>query len=230
MSDLERDLREFEHNISTALSKQGVKLECRKYGSKPGQKYSLRAPKTFAWIVKKPRLDCLAVSTKQEWAEKASLDDYVLKPKSEWGGPGAHWRIPEGDVGGLLNIAKYMIRVRNARHGASGNTREMSRGRVGQATGKDMEALIKDADRVRKDAMDCWRKALDRSILVENVSQDVLIRLAMSAVEAAFWAERKADELQAKFAARNDVTDEVTYLNRVVSWIRTGLSMLAASQ
>jgi hypothetical protein len=94
MSDLERDFQKLVVEIGVELHKQGIKFWVLEYGDRPGQKYSFKAPKTFAWVHKKPRLDCLAIGTKQEWADKAGLDGYEYKPNSQFNGPGAHWRIP----------------------------------------------------------------------------------------------------------------------------------------
>ncbi len=80
MSDLEEDFQKLLAELTVQLGRQGRRLEVCEYGERPKRKYSLRAPKTFAWVHKKPRLDCLAVGTKREWADKAGLDDYDSKP------------------------------------------------------------------------------------------------------------------------------------------------------
>ncbi|MBI4268000.1 MAG: hypothetical protein HY662_04365 [Chloroflexi bacterium] len=116
MSDLERDFQRFVTELKTELKMQDRELEVREYGKRPARKYSLKAPKTFAWVTVKPMLNCLAVGTKQEWADKAGLDDYEYKSNTEFNGPGAHWKIPEGDIDRLQNVARYLAQVCKARH------------------------------------------------------------------------------------------------------------------
>ena len=116
MSDLELDFQRLVDEIRAELDKRGIEFQFRTYGNIPGRKYSFKAPKTFAWVYKKPRLDCLAVGTKQEWADKAGIEDYQYKPHSQFNRPGAHWKISEGDITSRQKIIRYLIRVCKARH------------------------------------------------------------------------------------------------------------------
>ena len=116
MSDLEADFQRLVAEVTAKLQRQSRRLQVREYGKRPKRKYSFRAPKTFAWVHKKPMLDCLAIGTKQEWADRAGLDDYDYKPNSQFNGPGAHWKVPESDIDRLQNVARYLARVCEARH------------------------------------------------------------------------------------------------------------------
>lgn len=116
MSDLQSDFQRLVAEVTAKLQRQGRILQVHEYGNRPGRKYSFKAPRTFAWVNKKPVLDCLAVGTKQEWADKAGLDDYDRKSNSQFNGPGAHWRIPADDANRLKDVATYLDRVCDARH------------------------------------------------------------------------------------------------------------------
>ena len=116
MSDLEGDFQKLVAEVTTNLQRQSRTLLVLEYGKRPKRKYSFKAPKTFAWVQKKPMLDCLAVGTKQEWAKRAGIGVYDYKPNSQFNGPGAHWKIPVGDIDRLQNVARYLAQVCEARH------------------------------------------------------------------------------------------------------------------
>lgn len=116
MSNLQSDFQRLVDEVTERLQRQGRKFQVHQYGKRPKRQYSLRAPKTFAWVNKKPMLDCLAIGTKQEWADKAGLNDYDYKPNSQFNGPGAHWKVSEGDIKSLQDVAGYLAKVCEARH------------------------------------------------------------------------------------------------------------------
>lgn len=116
MSDLESDFQKLVAEVTTNLRTNNRTLQVQEYGKRPKQKYSFKAPKTFAWVTKKQRLDCLAVGTKLEWADTAGISDYDYKPYSQFNKPGAHWRIPEGDIDSMKNVARYLAQICEARH------------------------------------------------------------------------------------------------------------------
>ncbi len=113
---MESEFQEFVGEVKRHLDARRVELTCHEYGRRPGRKYSLRAPKVFAWVHKKPRLGCLAVGTRQEWADKAGLHDYTFKTNTQFNGPGAHWRIAAGDRASLKKVAREIVLVREVRH------------------------------------------------------------------------------------------------------------------
>ncbi|MBI4288832.1 MAG: hypothetical protein HY671_10440 [Chloroflexi bacterium] len=116
MSDLELDFQNLVEGTRDALAKQGIRLDLHEYGKRPGMKYSFTGPKNFAWVTKKPSLHCLAVGTRQEWADEAGVSDYQFKPKTMFGGPGAHWRIAAGDSVALTKMVIYLVKICKARH------------------------------------------------------------------------------------------------------------------
>ena len=117
MSDLNNDFRTLKTEVRKQLVEQGRELLVVEYPSKPGRAYMFKAPKDFAWVHLKTRLDCLRVGTKQEWAAKAGVDyDGYQKPHSARNYPGYHWNIAEGDTSQLLKVARYLAQVCSVRH------------------------------------------------------------------------------------------------------------------
>lgn len=116
MSDLQSDFGSLVEEVTEMLKRQNRSLQVNEYGKQPKRKYSLKAPKTFAWVLLHPKLHCLGVGTKEKWALKAGISNYDPKLKSQFGDRGAHWKIPEDDVNQLKKIASYLARVCKARH------------------------------------------------------------------------------------------------------------------
>jgi len=117
MGDLNNDYKTLETEIGKQLAQQGKNLLVVAYPSKPGRAYMFKAPKDFAWVHLKTRLDCLRVGTKREWAAKAGVDhDGYEKPHSARNYPGYHWDIAEGDTSQLLKVARCLAQVCGVRH------------------------------------------------------------------------------------------------------------------
>ena len=116
--ELDKDFNSIVQELQTELTNTGVELRCEKLQHSRGLKYALRGPNTFAWIEKRPRLNCLAICTKMEWANRARVNDYQCKQNSWFNEPGAHWLIPMGDTQEIKKVAKKLACVCTARHSA----------------------------------------------------------------------------------------------------------------
>jgi len=116
MSNLDNDFAELVKILNRKLGGNGEKLHIEQYGKRPERQYSLYAPLNFAWASKKTRLNQLNIGTKQKWADKAGIKDYIPKSNSQYNGPGAHWVIPAGDINKIQVVASYLARICQARH------------------------------------------------------------------------------------------------------------------
>jgi hypothetical protein len=76
-----------------------------------------KAPKGFAWVHIKTRLNCLRVGTDQAWATKAGVAcGGYQKFNTAHNNPGYHWDIAQGDNISLLKVARYLAQICRARH------------------------------------------------------------------------------------------------------------------
>ena len=122
MTNLNRDFNMLVEETKVKLKAYNVGLQVVPYGKRTGIKYSFKVvrgkdTRTFAWVQLKIKLDCLAVGTKEEWANKAGLvkSQYKYKPNSQFNKPGAHWIITSGNVTMIKKVAVYLARVGNTR-------------------------------------------------------------------------------------------------------------------
>jgi len=76
------------------------------------------APKNFAYARRIESRQCLRVSTKEEWAVNASVDQsgHGTSPKGWWGEPSVWWDMHRDDVEGRERLAGILARVCEARH------------------------------------------------------------------------------------------------------------------
>ncbi|MFC1910937.1 hypothetical protein ACFLXC_06680 [Chloroflexota bacterium] len=63
MSDLNNDFRALETQVGKQLVEQGRELLVVDFPSNRGRAYMFKAPKDFAWVHLKTKLDCLRVGT-----------------------------------------------------------------------------------------------------------------------------------------------------------------------
>ena len=111
MSDLNNDYRTLEAEVRKHLAQGGKNLLVVEYPSKPGRAYMFKAPKGFAWVYLKTRLDCLRVGAKKEKVIKAGISYDFEKCNSAFNSPGAHWDISEGDSLKLMQVARYLAQL-----------------------------------------------------------------------------------------------------------------------
>jgi hypothetical protein len=116
MSNLKSDSDRLVEELGMELGRQGRTLHVQGYGKDSGHKFSLKSRLTFGWVSIKTRLDYIAVGTKREWADKAGVSEYLPKPRSQFGEPGAHWIVHEDNQSERKKVVGYLARVCNARH------------------------------------------------------------------------------------------------------------------
>lgn len=117
MSNLVNDFKTLKTDVEKQLAQQGRTLVVVEYPSRPRRAYMFKAPKDFAWVHLKTRLNCLRVGTSLAWATKAGVAyGGHQNPNSARNKPGYHWDITHGDSTTLLKVARYLVQICIARH------------------------------------------------------------------------------------------------------------------